>query len=72
MLYHFDKFLYQIVNVLDGISSTTIQLLLTGSMHKMHLIKRMSAILQKISRRSGMSQVWPVVHLSDFRVTLQS
>uniref|UniRef100_A0A0R3RJC3 ANK_REP_REGION domain-containing protein n=1 Tax=Elaeophora elaphi TaxID=1147741 RepID=A0A0R3RJC3_9BILA len=40
----------------DGISSATIQLLLTGAERKMRLVERMSAILQKISRRRAMSQ----------------
>ncbi|OZC11557.1 ankyrin repeat protein [Onchocerca flexuosa] len=48
--------LFELASNSDGISSTTVQLLLTGSEHRMSLIKRISAILQKISRRKGMNQ----------------
>uniref|UniRef100_A0A2K6WI56 SAM domain-containing protein n=1 Tax=Onchocerca volvulus TaxID=6282 RepID=A0A2K6WI56_ONCVO len=48
--------LFELASSSDGISSATIQLLLTGSEHKMSLIKRILAIPQKISRQSGMNQ----------------
>ncbi|EFO22423.2 hypothetical protein LOAG_06058 [Loa loa] len=50
--------LFELASNSDGISSTTIQLLLTRSVHKTRLIGRMSAILQKILRRRGMRQIY--------------
>nr|CRZ25734.1 Bm10874 [Brugia malayi] len=48
--------LFELASNSDGISSSTIQMLLKGSGHKMRLIKRMAATLQKISRIRGKSQ----------------
>ncbi|CAG9539605.1 unnamed protein product [Cercopithifilaria johnstoni] len=52
--------LFELASNSEGISSTTIQLLLTRSAHKMRLIERMSTILQKISGWRAMSQ--PICH----------
>ncbi|KAK6101175.1 Ankyrin repeats (3 copies) family protein [Brugia pahangi] len=48
--------LFELASNSDGISSSTIQMLLKGSGHKMRLIKRMTETLQKISRIRGKSQ----------------
>ncbi|VDK67889.1 unnamed protein product [Litomosoides sigmodontis] len=48
--------LFELASNSEGISTATIQQLLLGSTHKMRLIERISAILQKISGRGAMSQ----------------
>ncbi|KAL4002899.1 Ankyrin repeats (3 copies) family protein [Acanthocheilonema viteae] len=48
--------LFELASNSEGISPTTIQLLLTKSAQKMCLIERISKIVQKISGRSSMSQ----------------